>query len=410
MSKPKVIVAHPGARLHYAVALLLHKRQALAHFYTDNYWPTKTTLDSISSQIPEKWIPAPIKQWKTRQVDLPKNKITAFQWLGFRYQYELKKVGTTDVFYKYNRKFGKKVAALLGSVDANAVYGFTGSSLEIFKKAKKMGLKCILEQMSAPVAVSANVIKNEHKQWPGWQKEQATEWDLQKWVPRERSEWDLADKIISPSAYVSAELQKKGLPGDLVTSVPFAVSGHKFKPKEHTFDGKRPLRILYVGAIRLLKGIPYLLEGLSMLDPKKIEVVLIGQNYLNSGKLKKYQHLVDFKGQVPRSKLTKAYHRADVFVMPSLCEGSATVNYEARACGLPAVATHTSGTWIKDGAEGFVIPRRSPEAIADGLEKFLQKPGLVSAMSQENIANTEAYTWNAYEQRLYDIAHELVSR
>jgi len=411
MRKPKIIVAHPGARLHYAVAALFHKQGYLAHFYTDNKWPAGSLVDRIASLIPARLIPGPIKQWKTRQIPLPNSKITAFQMLGLRYQFELKlkNKAATDVFYKYNRLFGDQVVARLKSNDAGAVYGFTGSSLEIFKAAKAIGLKCILEQMSAPVAESTKVIQEEHQRWPGWQEEQATEWDLEKWTPREQEEWDLADRIISPSGYVSSELKKEGLPQERINTVPFAVSGSHFKPKLHSFDGKRPLRILYVGALRLLKGIPYLLEALSRLDSSKIEVVFIGQNYLSPDILKQYHHLVDFKGQIPRNELARTYHWADIFVMPSLCEGSATVNYEARACGLPSIATFTSGTWITDGVEGCVVPRRSSEAIAEALEKFLQHPELVEEMSKENLANIEPYTWDAYGKRLVNIARNLVS-
>lgn len=410
MRDPKMIVAHPGARLHYAVAALFHKQGHLAHFYTDNQWPSGSLVDRIASVIPHRVIPGPIKQWKTRQIPLPNNKITAFQMLGLRYQFELKLKSkrTTDVFFKYNRLFGNRVAARLKSKDADAVYGFTGSSLEIFEAAKAKGLKCILEQMSAPVAESTNVIQEEHQRWPGWQEKQATEWDLKRWTPRERQEWELADRIISPSEYVASELKKEELPQGRVSTVPFAVSRSHFKPRLHSFDGNRPLRILYVGALRLLKGIPYLLEALSRLDSSKIEVVFIGRNYLRPDILKQYHRLVDFKGQIPRNELAKTYHWADVFVMPSLCEGSATVSYEARACGLPAIATFTSGTWIKPGVEGFVVPRRNPGAIVAALEKFLQQPDLVAEMSEENLANIGSYTWDAYGKRLVDVARELV--
>ena len=47
---------------------------------------------------------------------------------------------------------------------------------------------------------------------------------------------------------------------------------------------------------------------------------------------------------------------ADVFVFPSLFEGSAVVTYEALACGLPSVVTPSAGSVVRDGAEGFLVP------------------------------------------------------
>ena len=36
-NRPQVIVAQIGARMHYAVPVLLHRAGMLAHFYTDAY-------------------------------------------------------------------------------------------------------------------------------------------------------------------------------------------------------------------------------------------------------------------------------------------------------------------------------------------------------------------------------------
>ena len=48
---------------------------------------------------------------------------------------------------------------------------------------------------------------------------------------------------------------------------------------------------------------------------------------------------------------------ADVFVFPSLFEGSAVVTYEALAAGLPSVVTPSAGSVVRDGVEGFIVPR-----------------------------------------------------
>ena len=48
--------------------------------------------------------------------------------------------------------------------------------------------------------------------------------------------------------------------------------------------------------------------------------------------------------------------RADVFVFPSLFEGSAVVTYEAIACGLPSIVTPEAGSVVRDGVEGFLVP------------------------------------------------------
>ena len=407
MSQPKLIVAHLGARLHYAVAELMHRKGFLHHFYTDTFLPADGIGTRMMERVPERFMPGPLRKLKTRTAKIPSSQTTAFQQLGLAYQRALRNHPSTDTFLSFNRQFGKMVASDDHFRDGNMVYGFTGSSLEIFRAAKAEGMTCILEQMSAPVATSTRVIEDEMARWPGWQEEVRTTWDLEQWSPREAEEWELADVIIAPSAYVAEQLEQAGVDSAKVQTIPFAVSADRFQGSQRSFDGSRPLRVLYIGALRLLKGTPYLLEGLAALPPERVASVVIGQNHLAPQKLEPYRQHIEIKGQIPRSELADYYKWADLFVMPSLCEGSATVNYEARASGLPVVATFTSGTWIEHGREGLIIPSRDAEAITHAISSFLTEPQQIAEMSEANLVNRSDYTWEAYEQRLAELVEGL---
>lgn len=75
-------------------------------------------------------------------------------------------------------------------------------------------------------------------------------------------------------------------------------------------------------------------------------------------------------GAVPRQEIAKQYAWADVFVLPSICEGSATVCYEALASGLPVITTPNSGSVVRDGLDGFIVPIRNSEAIREKLARL----------------------------------------
>jgi len=407
--KPDVVVAHLGARLHYAVASLLHEEDYLSQFFTDSFLADDNLFKSLISRLPGSIMPEPLKKLRTRTADIPSSRVTAFHKLGLRYLQELRKSGKsdTDIFYDFNRSFGKQVADHPKLKNADLVYGFTGSSLEIFEEAKKQGAVCILEQMSAPVATSNRVISNEYDNWSGWQTDHSTLWDLAKWEPRQQAEWELADCIIAPSRYVAEELKSADVSESKIETLPFAVSTNMFPQRLHTFDGKRPLRILYIGGQRLLKGVPYLLEALTSLPEETFEAVLIGQNHFSDEILSGYNNVMTHHSQIPRNELIKWYDWADLFVMPSLCEGSATVNYEARASGLPAIATETSGTWIEDKKEGLIVPPRDSQAIAEAIKRFLDTPEIVEEMSKQNLQNLEPFRWKAYKRRLISLVDKL---
>ena len=75
----------------------------------------------------------------------------------------------------------------------------------------------------------------------------------------------------------------------------------------------------------------------------------------NPGPLEPYLEMVEPLGRVSHAEMPAWMRQADVFVFPSLFEGSAVVTYEALASGLPCVVTAESGSVVRDGLEGFVV-------------------------------------------------------
>ena len=69
---------------------------------------------------------------------------------------------------------------------------------------------------------------------------------------------------------------------------------------------------------------------------------------------------------------------ADVVCLPSYREGLPKSLIEACACGLPIVTTDTVGCRevVSDGENGFLVPVKSVEPLADALEKLIKDPSL----------------------------------
>ena len=93
--------------------------------------------------------------------------------------------------------------------------------------------------------------------------------------------------------------------------------------------------------------------------------------------------------------MSNLYKWADVFVLPSICEGSAMVTYEALIHGLPIITTYNSGSIVRDGVDGFITSIRDVEAIAECLVKIYQSRSeffdYKSRESYLKIVNKEAY-------------------
>jgi glycosyltransferase involved in cell wall biosynthesis len=110
---------------------------------------------------------------------------------------------------------------------------------------------------------------------------------------------------------------------------------------------------------------------------------------------------------VPRSRVIDEFRRADVFVLPTLCDSFALVHLEAMACGVPVITTPNCGSVVRDGVDGFVVPIRDAEAIADTIELLLADRALRERMGQNARARAREFTWERYGERLLGALNRL---
>jgi glycosyltransferase involved in cell wall biosynthesis len=95
----------------------------------------------------------------------------------------------------------------------------------------------------------------------------------------------------------------------------------------------------------------------------------------------------------------------DVLVFPSLAEGFGLVITEALSRGLPVITTpHTGGPdFMVDGREGFIVPIRDPDAIAERLARLAEDRDLLAAMSEAALETAWRNSWQGYEERIVQI-------
>jgi len=83
-------------------------------------------------------------------------------------------------------------------------------------------------------------------------------------------------------------------------------------------------------------------------------------------------------GEQEPSAVRDLLQKADIFLHTGLSEGIANAVVEGMACGLPVVTVDCGGMReaVEDGIEGFLVPSRDPQAIADAIRRLAFQPDL----------------------------------
>jgi glycosyltransferase involved in cell wall biosynthesis len=152
------------------------------------------------------------------------------------------------------------------------------------------------------------------------------------------------------------------------------------------------LRAIFVGSLGQRKGLSYLFHACRALG-KSVSLTVIGAPPLQSCPvLERELQQVRWIPSCPHAQVLAEMAAHDVFVFPSLFEGFGLVLLEAMAMGLPVITTpHTAGPdLIDDGVEGFIVPIRSAETIAQKLELLQKNRALVDEMGKKATARSEA--------------------
>jgi glycosyltransferase involved in cell wall biosynthesis len=97
------------------------------------------------------------------------------------------------------------------------------------------------------------------------------------------------------------------------------------------------------------------------------------------------------------------YFLADMFVLPSLSEGSPLVILEAMAAGLPIVATTVGGVpeLLTDNKTALLTSPADPQALARAMALLLMNPALRQSLGAAAQSASESHTPLRYATALH---------
>lgn len=408
--KNKILLSHPGhVQVSYQFALALQESKKNFAFHTSIYY-----VDSIFIKFLLKIIPKNISDKFKRRIS--QRYISTldqkFIYTHPLYEYIYLFIARIPYLNKLSEKimrlrnilFDKKIVNIIKKENFNVVIGYDSCIYQAFSYAKRKNKVCVLDQVIGHFKSGQNILSQEIYDNPEFA--ESITFDFSKnLIKRQEKEIEFADWILVPSKYVLRTFIENNVDPKKILLCPYGVDINAFFPPSKKIKKNKIFKILFIGQISQRKGIKYLFDAIQDLNDNKIQLTIIGKFIGSSDWLSNYNFSFTHINFVPYNKLNSYYQKADIFVYPSLHEGSALAVYEALACGLPTITTFNTGSIVRDKKDGFIIPIKDSNAIKNKILLLMHNSSLRNQMSLNARNRAKEYTWEKYRKRLVKIMH-----
>ncbi len=398
---PRFLVIQNGARHNYAIPAAFARFGTLAGVYTDFtamhglgklLARSDASSNSVASALQRRTPPSEVMD-----AIFTNDMASLVGELGKRF---FRGPENRERWVRYSKAIAEHTMLSRGTIGATHIYTMLGEGGRFVEKAKDRGLGIIGDVY---IALSSDrIVNQEAEAFPDWT-EEIPIWSV---TPDARSQnsvlLECSDILICPSEFVRRDLiANHGVSAAKTCVIQYAVSptwlGLPTAPEKG--------RLLFAGSATLRKGIHYLAKAASLLKGAHQVIVAGGV----SEKVRNHPDAKDlvFLGHLGKAEMAAEFARADVFVFPSLAEGSASVTAEALGAGVPVITTMAAGSIVRDGVDGVIVPERDPVAIAQAARSIVEDREKRNAMSRAARERAQAFTWDGFADQVIEATRQI---
>jgi glycosyltransferase involved in cell wall biosynthesis len=166
--------------------------------------------------------------------------------------------------------------------------------------------------------------------------------------------------------------------------------------------------LCFVGALNAHKGVPLILETLSLLETS-ISIKIL--HFIGDGPNRKaYEQIaleieipIQFHGFLPKPKVHQLLSESHALLLPSKSEGFPKVVGEAMAYGCVPIVSKVSclEDYITDGENGYLLDQLTPDTLVDSLKRLHQLTSSeLKRLRLKNYTFAQRFTYEYYTQAI----------
>ena len=242
--------------------------------------------------------------------------------------------------------------------------------------------------------------------------------------PLSKAIWDNSSSVIANSTSLR-ELCEKFSPKQEISVITNGVDTDIFYPPVSKTNGlinqtpaKNEVQLLYISRLTSQKGIETLIRACGILKDRNItnyKLTVVGEGHLKDtmfSLIDKFQikNKVNFLGWKNLEELPDIFRSADIFILPSVMEGMASVTLQAIASGLPIIVSRVEGNEeiLEENVNGLSASYNNPSEFADAMEKLIKSPELRQKMSKNSIEKSKHFSWESIAERYLEMYEKSV--
>jgi len=314
-------------------------------------------------------------------------------------QHETGWASIDQVYRDLDRTVAQRIRQRTG---LEGVYGYEDGSLETFRAAKKLGLKCFYDLPIAYWETVRKLLEEEMARLPEWEPTLVGTRDSTAKLARKTEELTLADMVVCPSLFVLRSLPPDARRDKQCIVAEFGSPPRNLDAARRAGPESGKLRVLFAGSMTQRKGLADVFAAMKLLKRSDVELLVMGSPIVPMEFYRGQYPDFTYLSTRPHREVLALMQSCDVLVLPSLAEGRALVQQEALANGLPLIITENTGgeDLIVEGETGFLVPIRSPEKIAEKIGWLADHRDTLPAMRLAAIKKAGEYPWQRYNDRI----------
>jgi len=303
----------------------------------------------------------------------------------------------------------RAVAAEVGkNANCKLAYAYEDCAIATFAAAERRRIPRVYDLPIGYWRVGQRIFVEESEREPEWTPTLTGARDSHEKLARKDEETRLATRVVVASTFTKSTLAQAPHQRP-VTVIPYGAP--PAATNEIATDGAK-LKILFTGSLGQRKGLSYALRAVELIGERNCELTLLGRKAAE-GCRPLDQAVRDHRWlpSLSHERVLLEMRQHDVLIFPSLFEGFGLAITEAMSQGIPVITTaHTAGPdIIDDGVDGFIVPIRSAEAIAEKLELLARDRERLRAMKISAREKAQIHPWENYRRALVTMAQEVMN-